>query len=113
MDESNERSASAQIATARVIRIECWMRNSSKKLQAIVEKAYRLDPRVAAYKEKLEKERLAKEVKTDGKRNETQKEKEEARRREEERKEQERLEAERKEQERRAGSLHCVCCFDR
>lgn len=64
MDESNERSASSQIATAGVIRIECWMRNSSKKLQAIVEKAYRLDPRVAAYKEKLEKERIAKEVKT-------------------------------------------------
>lgn len=28
-----------------------------------MEKAYRLDPRVAAYKEKLEKERIAKEVK--------------------------------------------------
>ena len=64
MDESNERSASAQIATAGVIRIECWIKNSSKKLQAIVEKAYRLDPRVASYKEKLEKERIAKEVKT-------------------------------------------------
>ena len=38
------------------------IRNSNKKLQTIVEKAYRLDPRVAAYKEKLENERIAKEV---------------------------------------------------
>lgn len=75
---------------------------SNKKLQTLVDRAYKVDPRVIAWKKEQERLREEKEVG-----NETdlplQRQEEEARRAEEEKKEQERLKKEQEEQAAREG----------
>ena len=61
LDEPNERIASSQIAHAGVL-LDSRDSHSTKKLQSLIESAYRLDPRVQQYKEQKEQERLEKEV---------------------------------------------------
>ena len=61
MDESDEWITSSKVAIPRVIFLN-YYNTSNKKLQSLVESAYRFDPRVQLYKEAKERERLEKEV---------------------------------------------------
>ena len=93
MNEAHRRKLRAQ-------EFENWgeVRGSMKKVQTLVERAYKTDPRVAAYKREQERLQEEKEVSVWGVCHGRQ---EEAKRREEER-----LEKERREREKKEG----VCC---
>ena len=80
------------------IRIYC----SNKKLQTLVERAYKVDPRVLAWKKEQERLREEKEV-LEAYHDKSQRQEEEARRAEAEKKEQERLKKDQEEREAREG----------